>query len=31
VEVLGDLFDGEGLIGVRHDGADGLSPGLTDS
>ena len=26
--MLGGLFDGEGLIGVRHDGADGLSPGL---
>ena len=26
--MLGDLLDGEGLIGVRHDGADGLSPGL---
>ena len=27
VEVLGDLFDGEGLLRVGHDGADGLRAG----
>jgi hypothetical protein len=28
MEVLGDLFGGEGLVGVGHDGADGLGAGL---